>query len=67
VKIGSLSQALWFFAPLFLIAFSAGALRAAALRQAQPERRRLYQVLWVLVLLVGTPLWLFAAATFRLI
>ena len=67
MRIGSLSQALWLLVPLFLVAFAAGALRAAAARQAEPRRRRLFQLLWVLLLLVGTPLWLFAAATLGLI
>jgi hypothetical protein len=67
VRIGTLSQLLWLVAPLFAIAFGAGALRAAGLRQADPRRRRLYQVLWVVLLFGGTPLWLIAAATLRLI
>jgi hypothetical protein len=67
VRVGSLYQALWLLVPLFLIAFAAGALRAAGLRQAHPRRRRLFQVLWLVLLLLGTPLWLLAAVTFRLV
>ncbi len=67
MRIGSLSQALWLLVPLSLVAFGAGALRAAGLRQQDPGRRRLFQLLWVLLLFLGTPLWLFAAATLGLI
>ncbi len=62
-----LGPSLWLLAPLFALAFAAGALRAAGLRQADPRRRRLLQFLWVALLFAGTPLWLFAAATLRLI
>lgn len=67
MRIGTLSQALWLLGPLFVVAFSAGALRAAGLRQAAPRRRRLFQILWVLLLFLGAPIWLFVAATLGLI
>jgi hypothetical protein len=67
MRIGSLAQALWLVAPLALLAFTAGALRAAGQREAHPRRRRAYQVAWVLLLFLGTPLWLLVAATLRLI
>jgi hypothetical protein len=67
VRIESWSQGLWTFAPLFLIAFAAGALRVLGQRQAEPRRRRLYQALWVALLLGAPPLWLLAAAALGLI
>jgi hypothetical protein len=67
VRIDSLSQLLWLVGPLFLIAWLAGALRALGLRQADPRRRRLYQALWVALLLAGTPVWILLAATLRLV
>lgn len=67
MRIESLSQALWIFGPLFLLSFGAGVIRALGQRQAAERRRRLFQLLWVLLLLVGAPLWLFVAATFHLI
>jgi hypothetical protein len=49
--------------PLFLLGFGAGALRALARRPELPERRRrALQATWVVLLLVGTPLWLVLAA-----
>ncbi|HET6438977.1 MAG TPA: hypothetical protein VFG59_12995 [Anaeromyxobacter sp.] len=67
MQIRTVSQLLWLVLPLFAIAFGAGALRAAGQRQADPRRRRLFQALWVALLFLGTPLWLVAAATLRLI
>ena len=53
--------------PLLLLGFAAGALRAAALRPDLPaRRRRALQASWVLLLLVGAPLWLFLAVALRL-
>jgi len=65
--IETLSQAFWVFGPLFLLSFAAGGVRVLGQRQAGERRRRLLQLLWVLLLLVGAPLWLFVAATFHLI
>lgn len=48
-------------APLLVIGFAAGALRAVALR-AEASPRRALQALWVLILLAGAPLWLVIAA-----
>jgi hypothetical protein len=67
VAIESWSQGLWVFAPLFLIAFAAGALRVMGQRQGDPRRRRLYQALWVALLLAAPPLWLLVAAALKLI
>jgi hypothetical protein len=52
--------------PLVLLGFVAGALRALALRPGlAPSRRRALAASWVLLLLVGAPLWLFLAAALR--
>lgn len=67
MRIESLSQLLWLVVPLFLIGSAAGGLRALSLRQADPRRRRLYQALWVALLLAGTPLWILAAVTLGLV
>jgi len=53
--------------PLFALGFGAGALRALGRREGlPPERRRRYQLAWVLLLLVGGPTWLVLAAVLRL-
>jgi hypothetical protein len=52
--------------PLLLIGAAAGALRAAALRAADPANRKLLTFAWIATLLFGAPLWLFLAATLRL-
>jgi hypothetical protein len=54
-------------APLFLLGFAAGGLRALGRRPGlPPASRRRYQLAWVLALLVGGPLWLVLAAVLRL-
>jgi hypothetical protein len=54
-------------APLFLVGFAAGALRALAQREPPGSpRRRALGAWWVLLLLLGTPTWLVAAAVLRL-
>lgn len=54
------------YGPLLLIGLAAGALRALGQRPALPaSTRRRYGISWVLLLLVGTPAWLFLAATLR--
>jgi hypothetical protein len=53
--------------PLFLLAVGAGALRALAQRPDLPaRRRRALSAAWVLLLLVGAPLWLLLAAVLRI-
>jgi len=53
--------------PLFALGFGAGALRALGRREGlPPERRRLFQLAWVLILLVGGPTWLVLAALLQL-
>ena len=55
------------YGPLLLIGLTAGALRALGHRPGIPDtRRRLYGISWVLLVLVGTPAWLFLAATLGL-
>jgi hypothetical protein len=55
---------LFVFGPFVLLGFLAGALYTMSRRPGLAEKtRRLYAILWVLVLLVGGPLWLFLAAT----
>jgi hypothetical protein len=64
---GSLPSLLLLLAPLFLLGFGAGAVRALARREgARPRRRRALQAAWVLMLLVGAPLWLALAAALRI-
>lgn len=67
MRIESLSQLLSLVLPLAGIAFVAGALRAVGLRQADPRRARLYQALWIAILLAGTPAWLLLAAALGLV
>ncbi len=51
------------YGPLLLAGLGAGAIRTAARRPSlAPRRRRALQAAWVLVLLVGVPLWLVLAA-----
>jgi len=53
--------------PVVALGFGAGALRALGRREGlPPRRRRLYQAAWVLLLLVGGPLWLVLAALLKL-
>ncbi len=55
------------YGPLLLIGLASGALRALGQRPGLTDStRRLYGISWVLLLLVGTPAWLFLAATLRL-
>ena len=51
------------FAGFLLVGIVAATFFALAGREGTPRtRRRLYGIVWVLVLLVGGPLWLVAAA-----
>ena len=61
-----LARAALLFGPLLLLGFAAGVVRALAQRPDQPPgRRRRLHAAWVLMLLVGTPLWLVLAAVLR--
>ncbi len=58
-----LGRAALLYAPLLLLGFAAGIVRALARRPQLPApRRRSLQIAWVLLLLVGAPLWLVLAA-----
>ena len=62
-----LPKLLLLLGPLLVLGFAAGVLRALALRlDATDGRRRGLTAAWVLLLLVGTPVWLFLAAVLRL-
>ena len=62
-----LAKLLAVLAPLLALGFVAGALRALAQRPAlSPGRRRGLTAAWVLVLLVGAPVWLVLAAVLKL-
>jgi hypothetical protein len=55
------------YGPLLLIGLGSGALRALGQRPGLDDStRRAYGIGWVLLLLVGTPAWLFLAATLGL-
>jgi len=66
VTIETPQQAAWIFLPLFLLAFTAGGLRVLGQRQASERRRRLFQIAWILLLLLGAPLWIFVAVALGL-
>ncbi len=52
--------------PLLLLGVASGARRVLAQTAGdRPRRRRALQAAWVLVLLVGVPLWLLLAAAMR--
>ncbi len=62
----SISSLALLLGPLALLGFAAGALRALSLRPGlEGPRRRALTAGWVLLLLVGGPLWLLAAAALR--
>lgn len=62
-----LPRLLLLLAPLLVLGFAAGAVRALSMRPgAPPGRRRALQAAWVLLLLAGAPLWLVLAAALRL-
>lgn len=52
------------YGPLLVIGLVSGALRALGQRPGLPDpKRRAFGILWVLLLLLGVPFWLFLAAT----
>lgn len=60
-------QLLLLLAPVLLLGFAAGALRALTLRPGlDPRRRRALQAAWIALLLAGVPLWLVLAAVLRI-
>ncbi len=61
------SRAVVVLGPLLLLGFAAGVVRALAQRpDLGPGGRRRLQIAWVLMLLVGAPVWLVLAAVLRI-
>ncbi|HEX9052465.1 MAG TPA: hypothetical protein VF841_18205 [Anaeromyxobacter sp.] len=57
-----LSRVALLLGPLLAIGFLAGVVRALAQRPGvSPDRRRRLEIVWVLMLLVGAPIWLVLA------
>ncbi len=63
MKADAVAHALRLYLPLLLLGAAAGAVQALGRRSASPARRRLWQIVWILLLLVGAPAYLFLAAT----
>ncbi len=62
-----LSRAAVLLGPLLVLGFAAGIVRALAQRPGvDPRHRRRLQAAWVLLLLVGAPVWLVLAAVLRI-
>jgi hypothetical protein len=62
-----LARAALALGPLLLVGFAAGVVRALAQRpDLAPGRRRRLQLAWVLMLLVGAPVWLVLATVLRI-
>ena len=57
----ALLDALRIYLPLLLLGAAAGLVHSVGRRAATPQRRRLYQIVWILTLLVGAPVWLLVA------
>ncbi|HVI74911.1 MAG TPA: hypothetical protein VM683_08005 [Anaeromyxobacteraceae bacterium] len=55
-------HALGLYLPLLLLGGAAGLVQALARRSSDPRRRRALDLTWILLLLLGAPAWLFAAA-----
>ena len=58
-------HALRLWGPLLVLGGVAGLLHALARASPDPRRRRLYDALWIAVLLAGAPLWLLIAVALR--
>ncbi len=58
-----MSQILRIYLPLLLLGGLAGFVYTLSLRTPPSARRRALQITWILMLLVGAPLWLFVATT----
>jgi hypothetical protein len=56
------SYALRIYLPLLVLGGTAGFVHAVARSRAERRQRRLYDLLWILMLLLGAPAWLFVAA-----
>lgn len=55
------------YLPLLLIGALAGLVHALGRRSPDPRRRRALDLAWILLLLLGAPAWLLAAAALGLI
>ncbi len=62
MRANTLAHALRLYLPLFLIGVTAGFVHLLGRRSADRRRRRLCDILWILLLLAGAPAWLFLAA-----
>ena len=54
-------HALALYLPLLLLGGAAGLVHALAWRSPDPRRRRALDLGWILLLLLGAPVWLFTA------
>jgi hypothetical protein len=59
---GSLAHTLRIYLPLVLLGAVAGVVNVLGRRSPDPRRRRLCDIVWILILLAGAPVWLFVAA-----
>lgn len=50
------------YGPLLVLGAFAGAVQASSRRATTPRGRRGLQIAWMLMVLVGAPVWLFVAA-----
>ncbi len=57
------AQLLRIYLPLLLLGALAGFVYTLSLRTPPSRRRRVLQITWILMILVGAPVWLFVAAT----
>ena len=58
----ALAYALRLYLPLLLIGATAGLVHLLGRRSVDRRRRRLCDIVWILILLAGAPVWLFIAA-----
>ncbi len=56
------AYALRIYLPLLLLGGLAGFVHALGRSRPDPRHRRLYDILWIALLLLGAPLWLIVAA-----
>lgn len=59
---GTLTQAVRIYLPLLALGAAAGLVQAVGRNAATSRRRRLLQIVWILMILLGAPAWLFVAA-----
>ncbi len=63
MRSGALVYALRIYLPLLLLGAAAGLIQARGRRATTLQRRRAFQITWILLILVGAPVWLVVAAT----